>query len=110
LIRILHRDLYCIGLNLPKREKLGIHKNIEDFSLEMLSLAIEAAFQFKTEKTATLKRLRIITGVLQNIIRTENELKIIDDKTYLKISEQIIGISKQNNNWLSSLITQKEVF
>ena len=109
LIRILHRDLYSIGLSLPKREKLGFHKIIEDFCVEILSFAIESAFQSRLDKKFTLQKLRIKTGVLQNLVRTENELKIIDDKTYLRISEQIIEISKQNNNWLNSLITQKEV-
>lgn len=77
--------------------------------MEILSFAIESAFQSRLDKKFTLQKLRIKTGVLQNLVRTENELKIIDDKTYLRISEQIIEISKQNNNWLNSLITQKEV-
>jgi len=77
--------------------------------VEILSFAIESAFQSRLDKKFTLQKLRIKTGVLQNLVRTENELKIIDDKTYLRISEQIIEISKQNNNWLNSLITQKEV-
>ena len=80
---------------------------MEDFCVEMLALAIEAAFQTRFEKIVTLKRLRIKNGVLQNLIRTENELKIIDDKTYERISGQIVEISKQTNSWLSSL-TSKE--
>jgi len=93
---------------LPKQEKLGIHKTIENICIEILSLSIEASFQSKLYKKETLEKLRIKIGVLQNIIRTENELKIIDDKTYLKIAEQTIEISKQTNGWLNSL-TQKEL-
>lgn len=93
---------------MPKQEKLGIHKTIENICIEILSLSIEASFQSKLYKKETLEKLRIKIGVLQNIIRTENELKIIDDKTYLKIAEQTIEISKQTNGWLNSL-TQKEL-
>lgn len=80
---------------------------MEDFCVEILSLSIESAFQIRSDKINTLKKLRIKIGVIQNLIRTENELKIINDKAYERISEQIIEISKQTNNWLNSL-TQKE--
>lgn len=80
---------------------------IEELCIEILSLAIEAAFQNKDEKIYTLKKLRVKNGVLQNLIRTENELSVLDDKAYFRISEQAIDISKQTNNWLNSL-TQKE--
>jgi hypothetical protein len=80
---------------------------MEDFGVEILSLSIEAAFQIRFDKINTLKKLRIKTGVLQNLIRTEKELRIIDNKTYERISGQIIEISKQTNNWLNSL-TPKE--
>jgi len=72
-----------------------------------LSLAIEAAFQNKCYKKETLEKLRIKNSVLQNLLRTENELKIIEDKTYLRIAEQIMEISKMNNGWINYL-TQKE--
>ncbi len=75
--------------------------------MEILTLSIEAAFQTRLEKVSTLKRLRIKNGVLQNLIRNENELKIIDDKTYERLSKQIIEISKETNSWLASL-TPKE--
>jgi len=69
----------------------------------MLSLSIEAAFQTKINKRNTLGKLRIKNSVLQNLIRTETELKIIDDKTYQQLSEQAVEISKENNNWINSL-------
>ena len=54
-----------------------------------------------------MEKLRIKNSVLQNLLRTENELKIIEDKTYLRIAEQIMEISKMNNGWINYL-TQKE--
>jgi hypothetical protein len=73
----------------------------------MLSLAIESAFQTKINKVEILRKLRVKNNVLQNLIRTENELKIIDDQTYQRLAEQTVKISKENNNWLASL-TPKE--
>jgi len=98
--------LYIIGRKLNKRDKLGLHTNIENLCLEILSLSIEAAFQTKFSKVPTLQKLRIKTSVLQNIIRTEYELQIIEEKSYIRLSEQLVEISKMTNGWLS-YVTQK---
>jgi hypothetical protein len=100
-IRILHRDLYLIGLKFGKREKLGIHSTVEKYCIEILSLAIESAFQINTEKVKPLERLRINLGIIQNLVRTENELEILNEKEYIRISAQLVEISKSTNNWLN---------
>lgn len=69
--------------------------------MEILSLAIEAAFKSRANKRESLEKMRIKIGVLQNLLRTENELKIIEDKTYQRLSEEITEISKMNNGWLN---------
>jgi hypothetical protein len=72
----------------------------------MLALAIESSFRVKILKKPSLEKLRIKIGVLQNLIRTENELRIIDDKAHLRLSTQLFEISKMTNAWLK-YITQK---
>jgi len=49
--------------------------------------------------------LRLKAEVLKNLIRTEHELGVIKEKTYLYLSEQLIEISKQINGWIT--YTQK---
>lgn len=73
----------------------------------MLSLSIEAAFQPKQDKVSTLNRLRLKTEVLKNLWRTEQELEIVDEKTYLRIAQATVEISKMTNGWIKS-VTQKE--
>lgn len=73
----------------------------------MLSLAIEAAFKPKDRKLPVLEMLRIKTEVLKNLIRAEEEIGIIELKTYVRISEQAVEISKMVNGWIA-FITQKE--
>ncbi|MDO8564553.1 MAG: four helix bundle protein [bacterium] len=104
-IRILHKDLYCIAGRFSKRDKLGIHARIEAQCLHALELAIEAAFKPTTQKLGDLKNLRVRAEVLKHLVRTEHELQIIDDKTYLRISEQLVEISKMTNGWIN--YTQK---
>jgi hypothetical protein len=75
--------------------------------IEILSLAIESAFSSKNLKISVLEKLRVKTTVLKNLIRTEHEIRIIDLKTYVRISEQLVEISKMTNGWINFL-TEKE--
>ncbi len=105
-IRILHKDIYCTSGKFSKRDKLGIHATVEAFCVEILSLAIEASFKPKYAKKDSLDALRLKTEILKHLIRTENELEIIHDKTYLRFSEQIVEISKMTNGWIN-FVTEK---
>ena len=60
---------------------------------------------FTTVKT-NLETLRVKTEVLKHLIRTENELRIIDDETYLRLSLKLVEIGKMTNGWINFL-TQK---
>ena len=104
-IRLLHKEIYIVGQKLPKREKLGIHSAIETRIVELLVLAVTAAFQSPQTKRPTLELLRVRTEVLKHLVRTEHELSILDDKTYLRIAERLIEISKMTTGWIT--YTQK---
>ncbi len=106
-IRILHKDLYSISGKFSKRDKLGIHSLTETQSISILSLAVESAFKAKSQKQLSLETLRVQIEVLKHLIRTEHELAILDLKTYIRLSEQLIEISKMTNGWIS-YVTQKE--
>ncbi|MFA6227359.1 MAG: hypothetical protein WC631_02705 [Candidatus Paceibacterota bacterium] len=69
--------------------------------MDILSLSIESAYKKEALKIPPLVLLRIKVGLLQNLIRTENELKILDDETYLRFSAQIVEISKMASGWIN---------
>lgn len=100
-LRILHKELHVIGRNLPKADKLGLHSTVETFALNCFILAIEAAFTKAETKCQPLEKLRVAISILKNMVRTENELRIIDDKTYLRLSTQLMEISKMATGWLA---------
>ena len=101
----MHKELYTIGQKLPKRDKLGIHTVVESLAVEMLALAVKGAFQSKQIKLGTLEALRVKVEMLKHLIRTECELDITDERTYLRLAEQLVVISKETNGWIS--YTQK---
>jgi hypothetical protein len=95
-----------LSQKLSKRDKLGIHSKIENLCLEILSLSIETSLKSGISKKIPLELLRIKISIIQNLIRTENELKIIGDKSYLHLSVQVTEISKMTNGWLNYINTK----
>lgn len=92
--------MYQTGNKLTKRDKLGIHTRIEHTTLEIISNIIGASFANKEIKLVSLEQARISLEVLKHLIRTEYDLKIINDKTYFRIEGILIEISKMNNGWI----------
>ena len=100
-----YASLYQTGNKLTKRDKLGIHAEIESIALLTLADIVSASLSPKAQKLLALERARTSLEVLKHLIRTEHELKIIDQKTYLRLEELLIETSKQLNGWLKYLQT-----
>ena len=98
-IRSLYKNIYLIGNNLSKRDKLGLHTVIEKICIETLSLSIKASIENRAEKWETIRKLRIDIEILKNLVRTEFELKTIQEKQYLRIEEALQEISKEALGW-----------
>ena len=91
---------------MPKRDKLGIHKIIEEKCLLILSNSIDSALRSKSEKLEILCALRRDIETLKHLIRLEYELKIIKEKTYIYIAEILQNISMMATGWHKSVQTQ----
>jgi hypothetical protein len=98
-----YKILYALGNKLNKRDKLGIHKTIEEITLQILKLSIKATFSEKERKVLFLEELRVTIESLKIVVRTEYELSIISQKIYFSLSSQLIEASKMTNGWLKSL-------
>ena len=98
-IQSLYKELHDIGNKIPKRDKLGLHLEVEKICLKMLSLSIKASLENRGEKENTIRELRIGTETLKHLIRAESELKIIQEKVYLFIEEKLQEISKEAVGW-----------
>jgi hypothetical protein len=101
-----YRTLYLLGNRLPKREKLGIHKEIENILLEILKDSIEAALISRDKKSSVLQQMRRNTEVVKHLVRLEHEMKIITEKEYTNVVRGLEDVSMMANGWLKS-ITQK---
>lgn len=104
-IKQVYATLYQTGNKLSKRNKLGIHAELERIALLTLSDITTASLSPKLQKQVPLNRARTSLEVLKHLVRTEYELKIIDQKIYLHTEGLLIETSKQLNGWLKSLQT-----
>ena len=107
-INKLYQEIYRIGSNLPKRDKLGIYSKIENGCVEILSISIEAALQSKDNKIEFLKKLHIKIEILKHLIRTCFEIQTIKDRTYYNLEITLQEVSKMASGWLKYQ-TQKEL-
>lgn len=106
-MRQLYKRIYIAGKQLPKGDKLGIHKEIENKTITVFSLVISAVYANKNKKVEILENLRVELEVLKQLIRAEYEIHILPEKSYILISEKIVEASKMTNGWLKYLTTQK---
>jgi hypothetical protein len=100
-------NIYQTGKKLPKGDKLGIHADIEKTARTILHELISACFTTKNRKLENLEHARILLETLKHFVRIEHELKIIDEKIYIRIESLIIETSKMTNGWIKYLVQQK---
>ncbi len=94
--------MHILGNKLSKRDKLGIHKEIESIALEALKDSISAALIPRGEKSIILQKIRRDIETAKHLIRLECEVKIISEKEYIYISRSLEDISMMANGWLKS--------
>ena len=99
----LYKIVYLIGQKIPKRDRFGLHTKIESLCLDVLKRVITAAFEVKENKKSILSSARIEVEVLKRLIRTANELNVVQYKTYLDLEKRLQEISKMINGWIKYL-------
>lgn len=99
-IKQVYSIIYRTGKKLSKSDKLGIHAHCEQITRDILQKLITAEFSPTNKKLEILESARILLEVLKHFVRTEHELKIIDEKTYIRIEMLIIETSKMTNGWI----------
>ena len=104
----MYKQIYLLSSKLPKKDKFGIWLKIESIVLDLISLIIAAALEFKTNKLPILTSTRIKIEILKRLIRICCELNIINDKIYLILESNLQEISKMTNGWIKYLLKKSQ--
>ena len=105
-VKAVYATIYQTGNKLPKREKLGIHAEIERIMIDTIADIVRASLAPRVRKTDSLEKARVSIEVLKHLIRTEYELKVIEQKAYIRIESLLVEASKMTNGWIKYLQTQ----
>lgn len=97
-----YREIYQVGKKIPKADKLGIHTTLQNKLLLALEYAVSAAFADVTSKKVYLEKFRTLTEVSKHLLRTEHELSVIPENTYIRIAKLLVDASKMNAAWLKN--------
>ncbi len=98
--------MYRIGNTLSKRDKLGIHNHIETHTLTLFDHIIAGSLVGPHKKLPHLEQARLVNEKIKHLVRTEYEMQIIPEKSYITAAEQLVEISKMINGWISYIQTK----
>jgi len=99
----LYKSIYQIVKTFPKGDKYNLGNELKNLNLQIIELLIEAESAKKDWKVPLVEKTSAKLGLLKIFIRLASDLKIIDQKKYLNIQEQLQEIGRMLGGWLKSL-------
>jgi hypothetical protein len=88
---------------LPKDSKYTLGAKVDSLFLEVTEETIKASSSNKLEKLISLKRASIKLDLLKFFLQVTWEIKSLDNKKYINLSEKINEIGKMLGGWIKSL-------
>jgi len=86
-----------------KDTRYTLGKKIDSLFLETIEYIIKAGYSDKLEKLIALKRASVKLDFIKFFLQVAWEVKSLDDKKYIKLSEKINEIGKMLGGWIKSL-------
>ena len=86
-----------------KDSRYTIGSKIDILFLEVIENIIKAGYSDKLEKEIFLKRSSVKLDLLKFFLQIAWEIKCLDDKKYINISEKLNEIGKMLGGWIKSL-------
>jgi len=87
----------------PKHSKHTLGAKIDFLFLETIEFIAKANYADKIEKLICLKRASTKLDLLKFFLQVSWEIKSLDNKKYISISEKINEIGKMLGGWIKSL-------
>lgn len=91
----------------PKKSRLVLTPKIEQVILELLQSISQASFSQSEEKIKTLQEASSKVDFLKILFRLCYELKIIDQKKYFLLEQNLVEIGRMIGGWLKTSTASK---
>ena len=90
-------------LNFQKDSRYTIGTKIDSLFLETIELIIKASYSDKVEKLISLKSASVKLDLLKFFLQIAWEIKSLDNKKYILLSERLDEIGKMLGGWIKVL-------
>ena len=87
----------------PKSEKYTLAEKIKAYSLEILELYIQAETAKRDWKQPILEKASGKIGLLKLLARLTNEIKVLDDRKYLELSDRLRELGRMTGGWIKTI-------
>jgi len=87
----------------PKNSRYTLGTKIDSLLLDSIELIIGGSYSDKIEKLISLKRASLKIDLLKFFLQVAWEIKSLDNKNYILLSEKIGGAGKMLGGWIKSL-------
>ena len=89
--------------NFSKDSRYTLGQKIDSLFLEVTENIIKAGYSDKVEKQIFLKRASVKLDLLKFFLQIAWEIKSLDNKKYINLSEKLNEVGKMLGGWIKSL-------
>ncbi|MEK7503551.1 MAG: four helix bundle protein [Patescibacteria group bacterium] len=89
--------------NFQKDSRYTIGTKIDSLFLETIELIIKASYSDKVEKLISLKNASVKLDLLKFFLQVAWEIRSLDNKKYISLSERLDEIGKMLGGWIRVL-------
>jgi len=90
----------------PKTTRYSLGIKTDVLFIEIFESISTATFTAKTEKSPWVRRAIIKLDTLKGLLRVAWEIKSLDNKKYITLSEQLSEIGRQLGGWHNQIVKQ----
>ncbi|MDD4804539.1 MAG: four helix bundle protein [Candidatus Pacebacteria bacterium] len=94
-------------VHIPNIHKYSLGENINKLFIETIEMSAYASFLSKTEKIPYVKIAVRKLDTLKIMVQIVWEIKAIDDKKYITLSEKLNKTGQMLGGWHNSLLTKE---
>lgn len=87
----------------PKHSKYSLGLKIDSLFLETIEFIVKANYADKIEKLISLKRASVKLDLLKFFLQISWEVKSLDNKKYILLSEKLNEVGKMLGGWIKSI-------
>jgi four helix bundle protein len=99
----LYKIIYQTRLSIPKQDRYVLWQKIETISIDVIEGIIEASALYKEEKLDILKKISIKLNLMRVFIRLTYDNKLINEKKYIALQQNIDEIGRMLGGWIKSI-------